>query len=193
MLYSLTGKFVKKEKNYFILESAGIGFKIFTNEKTLHKIEKSESPISCFCFLYFREEAIELYGFLEEETLKLFEMLNTISGVGPRSALGILDVDTVPNIMAAIIERRVDLLTRASGVGRKTAERIILELHNKIKLPEAKALSKEIDVNREVEEVLVSLGYPRSVVRRAIEEVGGSAKTLEDKIRQSLKIISKIK
>jgi Holliday junction DNA helicase RuvA len=119
-----------------------------------------------------REERIELFGFHGEEELKMFEMLNSVGGVGPKTALGVLDIDRVPNIMAAILEKRADVLTHASGIGKKTAERIILELHNKVKLPEGHE-TKGMNINREVEDVLVGLGYARHDIREALQSIEG--------------------
>lgn len=193
MLHSLKGRIAKIGDNFVVLEWNGVGFKILTNSETLRRLPKSSEEIIFFCFLYMRDEALELYGFLEEEALGLFELLNTVAGVGPKTALAILDVDGVENIMAAIIEKRFELLTRTSGIGRKTAERIILELHSKIKLPGAKTLTETMDLNLEIEEALVGLGYGRGQVKRALNEVSPEIKNLEERLRATLKILSQRK
>lgn len=189
MLYTLTGQLSKIGENFIVLENGGFGFKVLTSRETLSRLPKLGEQVKCFCFLYNREDSFELYGFLEEEALKLFEMLNTVAGVGPKTALGILDIDKVENIMAAIIEKRAELLTRTSGIGKKTAERIILELHSKINLPRAKALTETMDLNLEVEEALVGLGYPRHRVKKVLSELGGGIKTLEERLKATLKIL----
>jgi len=193
MIYTLKGVLIERGNNFFVVECGGIGFKLLTSEQNLLKLPAVGSELKIFCFLYVRENQFELYGFLEEESMKLFEMLNTVAGVGPKTALGILDTDTIPNIMAAIIEKRVDLLTRASGIGRKTAERIILELANKIKLPQAKILTEEADLNREVEEIMVGLGYFRSEVRKILENAGKDLKTIEERLRFVLRELGRQK
>lgn len=194
MLYTLKGKLVGRGDGFLVVEvggpTGGLGFKVFTNSEILSKFPQN-SLIKLFCFLYIRDDRIELYGFLEEQALKLFEMLNAVAGIGPKTALGILDIDTVPNLMAAIIEKRAELLSRTSGIGRKTAERIILELHSKIKLSEAKTLTEKMDIDIEVEEALTSLGYSRSQVKRALSETGGEAKTLEEKLKQALRSLGR--
>jgi Holliday junction DNA helicase RuvA len=192
MIYTLQGNVALKAENFFVVEVGGLGFKVLTNKDSLARLEDGVA-VKIFCFLYLRDDQIELYGFLEEQALKLFEMLNTVAGIGPKTALAILDHDTVPNIMAAIIERKVDFLTKTSGVGRKTAERIILELHNKIKLPAARVLTEQMGLDMEVEEALVSLGYRRSEVKKALHTLGPEAKTLEERLRQALKVISQSK
>ncbi|MCP6720093.1 MAG: Holliday junction branch migration protein RuvA [Patescibacteria group bacterium] len=196
MLYTLKGKLISRGDGFLVVEvgslTGGLGFKVFTNNETLSKLPQ-DSLVELFCFLYIRDDQMELYGFLEEQALKLFEMLNAVVGIGPKTALGILDVDTVPNLMAAIIEKRTELLSRTSGIGRKTAERIILELHSKIKLPEAKTLTEKMDVDIEVEEALTSLGYSRSQVKRVLSEAGGEAKTLEERLKQALRLLGRSK
>lgn len=179
---------IKVGENFVVLENGGFGFKVLVSRETLGKLSK-EDEIKLFCFLYNREDSFELYGFLKEEELKFFEMLNTVSGVGPKTALGVLDVDRVENIMAAVLEKRVELLTRTSGIGKKTAERIILELHSKIILPRAKALTETMDVNLETEEALVGLGYPRYRVKRVLSEISPDVKNIEERLRAALKIL----
>ncbi|MEK7629991.1 MAG: Holliday junction branch migration protein RuvA [Patescibacteria group bacterium] len=191
MIYSLSGEIKAKAKNFFILENNGIGYKILTNGETLRKLGNPGTSIKCFCFLYVREDALELFGFLEEEALKLFEILNAVAGVGPKTALGILDIDTVPNILAAIIEKRADILTHASGIGQKTADRIILELQSKIKMPATGHLTKQMDIDFELEEILVNLGYQRNRSRQTIQALGKEAKTIEERLRLALKSLSR--
>jgi len=192
MLYTLKGKISVRENDFFVLEVHGVGFKVWANHQTILSLPK-DTEAKIFCFLYVRDEQMELYGFREEQALKLFEMLNSVAGVGPKTALSVLDLDSPSNIIAAIIERRGELLTRTAGIGKKTAERIILELHNRLKLPETKALTEKMGIDIEVEEALVGLGYQRYRVKAAIKEVAASAISLEDRLRSALKILSKIK
>lgn len=192
MIYTVKGELTARGENFFVAEVHGVGFKIFTNHQTVLKLVPGQE-IKVFCFLHVREELMELYGFLEEGTLKLFEMLNKVSGIGPKTALNVLDLDSTPNIMAAIIEKRVDLLTRSSGIGKKTAERIVLELQSKIKLPESRALTEKMKIDIEVEEALVSLGYLRGEVKRALSGLGEESQTLEDRLRSALKTLSRNK
>ncbi len=193
MLYTLTGKLAKKAENFVVLENAGFGFKVLVSREVLNRLPNLGEEVNFFCFLYNREDGFELYGFLEEEALGLFELLKTVAGIGPKTALGILDIDKVENLMAAILEKRAELLTRTSGIGKKTAERIILELNGKIKSPKAKTLTEAMDLNLEVEEALVGLGYGRYQVRKALEEVSPEIKTLEERLRTALKILGQKK
>lgn len=191
MIYTLEGVLKSVGDNFLVLGVGGIGFKVYTNKQTVAGAPQAGEPLSLFCYTYVREDALDLYGFRDEGALKLFELLNAVSGIGPKTALAILDLDTVPNIMAAIIEKRTDLISRAPGIGEKTAGRVVLELQNRIKLPKANALSQAMGVNAEVEEALVGLGYNRSDVRKVLGEVGNDKKTLEERLREALKIMGR--
>jgi Holliday junction DNA helicase RuvA len=192
MLHFLTGKIITKGENFAIVENNGLGFKVFLTSDILNKLPESGSAVKFFCYFYIREETgPELYGFLKEEELNFFGLLNSISGIGPKTALNILSVDRLENLMAAIIENRPDLLTRASGIGQKTAERVILELKSKIKLKAAKTLTQKLDLDTEVEEVLVGLGYPRRQVREILHSLPADIKKLEERIREALRLLSK--
>lgn len=192
MIHFLTGKIIAKGENFVVLENNGIGFKIFLTSEAMNKLPNPDSITKIFCYLYIREETgLELYGFLKEEELNFFGLLNSIAGIGPKTALNILSVDRLENLMAAIIENRPDLLTRASGIGQKTAERVILELKSKIKLKTAKTLTEKLDLDTEVEEVLVGLGYPRRQVREILNNLPSEIKKIEERIREALRLLSK--
>ncbi|MFH1193340.1 MAG: Holliday junction branch migration protein RuvA [Candidatus Jorgensenbacteria bacterium] len=191
MLYTISGVLKEKQEHAFVIETGGIGFQAFTNQETLRRLPAAGTALSVFCFLYIREERMELYAFRDAQTMKLFELLNSVSGIGPKTALSVLDVDSVENLMAAIFERRADLLTHASGIGKKTAERVILELQSKIKLSGVKTTAGAVDANREAEEVLVNLGYPRSRAREILEKLGPECKTAEERIRAGLRALGR--
>ncbi|OGM98698.1 MAG: Holliday junction DNA helicase RuvA [Candidatus Yanofskybacteria bacterium RIFCSPHIGHO2_01_FULL_41_26] len=192
MIHFLTGKIITKGENFAVVENSGIGFKIFLTSDAIRKLPDNDSPVKLFCYLYIREETgLELYGFLKEEELNFFGLLNSISGIGPKTALNILAIDRLENIMAAIIENRPDLLTRASGIGQKTAERVILELKSKIKLKTAKILTQKLDLDTEVEEALVGLGYSRRQVREILSKIPSEMTKIEERLREALRFLSK--
>jgi Holliday junction DNA helicase RuvA len=191
MLYTIKGVLAEKQEHAFVIEANGMGFRASTNEATLRALPGIGSAFTAYCFLYIREEQVELYAFRDAQTLKLFELLNSVSGIGPKSALAILDTDTVEHLSAAIVERRADLLTRASGIGRKTAERLVLELQSKIKPSSVRTTAAAMDASHEAEEVLVHLGYPRARVREILETLGPEAKTAEDRIRAGLRALGR--
>ena len=166
-----------------------MGFKIFTNAETMRKLPISGSVVKVFCFLYIREDRLDLYGFLNEPTLKLFEMLISVSGVGPKTGLLLLDLDAPENIMAAILEKKTELLTRVSGIGQRTAERIILELSGKIKMPQSQKMAKNMGIRAEAEEALIGLGYQRSAVKKVLDEMDTKTDKIEEVVREALRKI----
>jgi Holliday junction DNA helicase RuvA len=192
MIHTLKGIVTEKRFGFFVFEVSGIGFKVYTNTETLKHIIQGGSEMRIYCFLHTSENQIDLFGFLDEPTLSFFGLLNTVPGVGPRTALNVLDVDSVQNITAAILEKRVDLLTRASGIGKKTAERIVIELQNKLHIHAPSTITKSIDMEIELEEALVGLGYQKKEAKQAIRESSTDG-VFEDRLRAALKNIGKTK
>lgn len=192
MIHSLTGTLVQQTEATAVVRCGGVGYLVRLGARTLGALPPAGEEVTLYTHLAVKEDAHELYGFLDEHALALFELLITVSGVGPRTALGLIDLDTVPNVMAAILTRRADLLTRASGIGKKTAERIILELQSRMALAGAEDRAKTMDASREAEEALVTLGYPRVEARRALEaaEVSADA-TAEALLRAALKSLGR--
>ena len=191
MIYTIRGNLMSVRDNFAVVECGGVGFRIFTNKTTLHDLAKKSGEVLFYCFLYVRESELELYGFPDERSLKLFEMLNSVSGVGPKTALAVIDLDSAPNIMAAIIEKKPDFLTRTSGIGRKTAERIILDLGGKLHLPEAKMLTERMRVDMEVERAVARLGYDRREIKRTLQSLEGEVISLEDRLKSALKALGR--
>lgn len=192
MLHTLRGSIAAKYNDSFVIELNGMGLKAFANTQTLSALPPIGGEATVYCHLIVREEKFELFAFHSEEELKFFEILNSVAGVGPKTALGVLNMDKVPNIMSAILEKRVDVLTRASGIGKKTAERIILELQSKITLPQGASSGREMDINRDVEDVLVGLGYARNDVRGVLQTITGK-ETIEERLRHALRELGSTK
>jgi len=190
MIYSVTGTVTARHNNFFVLETGGIGYKIFTNERTMGELTSENGSVRVFTHLQPREDAMELYGFLHEEELKFFEMLISVSGVGPRSALSILGVAELKQLSAAIKEGRPDVLTHASGIGRKTAERIIVELRTKVQSDESEATVKTMETDADLVETLVALGYRRDQARAALGKVDEKITGMEVRLKAALKILS---
>lgn len=189
MIYSLEGKLIEKRKDFIVLEINGVAFKLFTHSRLIDFLPSVSTKIKLFTYLYVRDNIIELYGFENEEELKFFELLNSISGVGPKSALAILEISQPNDLAAAIKESRLDLLTRASGIGKKTAERIILELKNKIEFKESEARIKKIESDADLVEILVNLGYSSKQARAVLLKIDNKIVKLEDRLKEALKIL----
>ncbi|HOL53944.1 MAG TPA: Holliday junction ATP-dependent DNA helicase RuvA, partial [Candidatus Paceibacterota bacterium] len=132
MLYFIDGEVVRLSSKFIVLKSGDIAFRIFVHPETIVQIGDQKEKIRVFVYLNVKENALELYGFLTQEELEFFELLNSVAGVGPKSALALLGLGEVKNLKAAILSNKADVLTKAPGIGRKTAERIILELKSKV-------------------------------------------------------------
>lgn len=189
MLYSISGELAAKGDHFAVVEAAGLGLKIFTNGRTLAKLPALGGAVKFFTHLHVREDALELYGFLTQEELGFFELLISVSGVGPKSALSILEIDKLEKLTSAIKEGRPDLLTRASGIGRKTAERIILELKSKVQAKESEIVVGKMEVDADLVETLVDLGYRRDQAKAALAKVDEKIVNLEERLKATLKIL----
>jgi len=189
MIGRLRGKIVEKRLDWVLLDVSGVGYKIFTLPKNFNDITKDEAVF--YTYLYVREDMLNLYGFLKEDELDLFEMLISISGVGPKAALGILSVGDTSTIKKAIAEGRSEILMGVSGVGRKMADRVILELKNKVQLEGITVLPRLISQeDEEVIQALVNLGYKKSENLQAVSKVQ-DIENVEKKVTEALKNLSK--
>lgn len=190
MIRTLRGILKEIGTDFVVVETAGVGFKIFSNKKTIDSLTGKKGEVKLYCHLYVRENTLELYGFRDARTLRLFEMLDSISGIGPKTALGVLDADVTEKIITAIVEKKADFLARTPGIGRKTAERVILELHNKINFPDSAEIAKTMDTDKDLEDALVGLGYSRRDARAAIARLGSKPSDLNSRLREALKYLS---
>lgn len=166
----------------------GVGFKVFVSARTKNDLPEN---VDLFTHLNVKEDSLDLYGFKSKEELEFFEKLISVSGVGPKSALSIMDVADLKNVAAAIQESRPDLLTQAAGVGRKTAERIIVELRGKIASSGSLGAVKSMESDSDVLEALISLGYKRDGARAALQKIGNEVKGVEMRLRAALNILGK--
>jgi Holliday junction DNA helicase RuvA len=189
MIYSLKGKLILKQDNYFVVDIGGAGLKVISSFKTTKNLPAIGSIVDVFTHLHLKEDALELYGFFTREELDFFEMLIGISGIGPRSAVGILGIEKVEKLKAAINEGRAELLTKASGVGKKTADRIILELRGKLKQIESAKIVGLMESDQDIAEALVNLGYTKSQVKEALSQVDSKIRKTEERIKEALRLL----
>jgi len=166
MIAYLKGKIILKKDKYVIVNTGAIGYQVWLNEKALAVVKEDEEA-EFYTHLYSREDSQELYGFLSLPELELFKNLLSISGVGPKSALATLAVASVSDIMQAVLTEDPNILQSVSGIGKKTAERIILELKNKIEKLSGKLSADGVSAapkDLEIIEALENLGYHRQEV-----------------------------
>lgn len=191
MIYSLAGKIALTSEHFAVIEVHGVGFKVFMSRRTVKSLPAVGVEAKLFSHLYPREDSMDLYGFTSQEELRFFELLNSVSGVGPRSALAIMDIAELKQLSAAIKENRPDLLTRASGIGRKTAERIILELRGKVDSIGSGAVVEAMESDVDLIETLVGLGYRREEAKTALARVDVKVEGVEARLKAALKILGR--
>jgi holliday junction DNA helicase RuvA len=190
MIYSISGMLTLKEDHFAVVETGGLGLKLFASRLTLEGLPAAGAAVKFFCHLHVREDALDLFGFTTAGELEFFEMLISVSGVGPRSAFAILDTGPLDELSAAIKENRPDLLTRAAGIGRKTAERVIIELRNKVQAAKSGAMVDKMQTDSDLVEALTSLGYRRDEARAAFGKVGKEVEGTENRLRAALAVLS---
>jgi len=192
MISKLTGAVAEKDSNYLIIEVGGIGYKVNVSPDVVAKAKEKEE-ISLFTYLAVRENSLDLYGFLEKGELVFFELLVSVSGIGPKGALGVLSQATPIQLETSITTGDCSILTKVSGIGEKTAERIILELKNKIgKISSLQGTaSKTSNVDVETIEALLALGYSQRDAQEALREIGSKTKNVNEKIKRALKILGR--
>lgn len=187
MIGQLTGTVAFVGANFFILTVSGVGYKVFATIDTLRALGKTKDDgAKVWTHLAVRENALDLYGFIERSELEFFEMLITISGIGPKSALGILSVAPVDTLRRAISSGDTSYLTKVSGIGRKNAEKIVVELRDKLGAIDANAggtLREEVDALSALE----ALGYSAREAREALKAVGNNAISTQEKLKAALK------
>lgn len=179
MIGYIRGKIVYQDLKSTIVDVQGVGYKIHTPSSHLG----TEKEVSFFTYLAVRENALDLYGFSTQAELNYFELLLTVSGIGPKSALAILSVASLDTLSHAINTNDPSYLTKVSGIGKKNAEKIVLEL--KGKAPEGSTGAVPDTEDDDAIEALKALGYSEKDSREALKKAEGV--TTQEKIRHALK------
>ena len=186
MLAFVSGQVVSKTEKEVILAVGPLGLRLLVAVSTANQV-KIGSEVKLVTYLHVREDLLELYGFLTDEELNLFKKLLAVSGIGPKSALNILSLIEPQKLKVAVVTGRVEVLTQISGIGRKTAERIIIELKNQFK--------NEVDqetqlVDADLISALTQLGYSRDQARQAAQNLPENADNLSAQVKASLKYLN---
>lgn len=185
MIGYIKGKIIGKNEQSLLLENNGIGYRVFTTPQILAKEIGSE--IELHTHLQVREDALNLFGFANASELNFFELLTTVSGVGPKVALSVLSAGDLELIKGAIVSQDAAVFTKVSGVGKKTAERIIVELKEKISgNVSVLGLGKSDDLLGALEQ----LGYSLREIKEVLNKIDHTL-TTEEKLKQALKLLSK--
>tara|TARA_B100000745_G_scaffold53689_2_gene31883 strand:+ start:2839 stop:3402 length:564 start_codon:yes stop_codon:yes gene_type:complete len=186
MIIQLTGIPVVKDPEYIILNVHGVSYRIFVSPETLaHTLENTE--ITLWTHLAVRENSMDVYGFLTRNDLDFFELLIGISGVGPKSALGIMSLTDVPTLTSAIAEEDISYLTKVSGIGAKSAQKIVLELSDKIGTITPGSAHKE---DADAIDALTAMGYSVSEARDALKEVPREITGAGARLKEALKLLA---
>ena len=194
MIAHLRGKLISKHPNQAVIETAGVGYDVVISVPTFTELPEAGREVALHIHTHVREDALALYGFLRADEKRLFERLIAVSGIGPKLAITILSGMPTDQMVAAIRGNDAALLTRIPGIGRKTAERMVLELRDKL---EAFAATPSAPVATPVEEdvlsALMNLGYGRPAAERALSAAArnGKSSSFDALFRDALAALSK--
>ncbi len=189
MISHISGLVLDISEKYAVVDVQGLGYKVYCATDTLAGL-RLDSPASLHTYLAVREDALDLYGFPTSEEKDFFEMLISVSGIGPRSALGILSVATTGTLKQAIGTGDTSYLTKVSGIGRKTAEKVVLELRDKMRgHVSSKESSGALRAESDVVEALKSLGYSQNEARDALKEIPADIVGANARIKEALRIL----
>lgn len=189
MIAKLKGKIEYMRNNYAVVDVAGVGYKVYLSVYTFGKVAAMKEA-NLFIHTYVREDTLALYGFLNLEELEMFELLISISGIGPKAGMGILSIATPKTIKTAILNEDPSILTKVSGIGKKTAERVILELKNKV-ADISVGDKEEATVDVDAIEALIIMGYSNAEARDALKNIPLDVKDVGQRVKMALKSLGK--
>lgn len=186
MIGMLSGTVAHISPKSFILDVHGVGYEVFASDTLLSKASLG-TPLTIFTHYALRENAAELFGFESNNELLFFRELIEVSGIGPRSAIGILSLAPLETLAGAIASGKSEYLTKVSGIGKKTAEKIILELKDKV----AAFGDVASDNDYEALDALIALGYTTHNAREALRSIDSDITDTRDKIMKALQVLNK--
>lgn len=190
MISQLEGIIKFKTDKFVVIDVSGVGYQIFVGFETLKSL-KSEQKALLWTHLNVRENALDLYGFLNYAELEFFRQLIQISGIGPKNALSVLDVAPLDVLRRAISSGEKTYLTKVSGIGQRLAEKIVIELKDKLGSVGAEHNQESFKEEEEALEALRSLGYSLSESRKAIRDLPEGVVGVESIVKKALKNVSK--
>ena len=190
MIAYLKGEILYSTDKFIIINTGNIGYKVSVTED-IRLQHKEGEEISLFIYTAVRENSIDLFGFPNTETLSFFELLLDVSGIGPRSALGIIALAPIETIKRAVATGDVAYLNKVSGIGKKTAEKIIIELRDKLQnYKNVDGASSTLREEGDIIEALKSLGYSQNEARDALKQVPSSTEGTNARIKEALRVLS---
>jgi len=200
MIAGLRGNITHKTQEYIIIDVQGVGYQVWVNPRTLGQLAEYSEEVHVFTCLLYKEDRPVLYGFLNLREYDVFRLLTTVSGVGPKGALAVLDLAPAVEVEQAIAQENIKLLSSVSGIGKRTAERITLELKEKV-AAQQNLSSETSDVQiaqsgsqqSELTEALEALGYKPQQIQEAVKHIDVSEGGLQDHVKQALQVLKRNK
>jgi len=191
MIAQLTGNIAHTGERFVIFNVNGIGYKVFTTAESMLFLTKNPAEMTLWTHLVVKEDALDLYGFVSEQELNFFELLITVSGIGPKGALGVLSLAGTETLRKAISSNNTEYLTKVAGVGRKSAEKIVLELKDKLGKLGDSLPNEDLDKEADVLNALQALGYSIRESREALKKIPVGTIDTGEKIKQALQNLGK--
>lgn len=189
MIARIEGTIIHKTDKFIVVDVSGVGYKVFVTTDTIGSVEQG-APGAFWTYTAVRENSLDLYGFASMEEMSFFELLLDVSGIGPKSALGILAVASIDTLKKAIATGDTSYLNKVSGIGRKTAEKIVIELRDKLQAHKGEdGAPSTLRGDSDVVEALKSLGYSQNDARDALKEIPSTIEGTNARIKQALKIL----
>ena len=201
MIGYIKGELAEITEDTIVVENNGIGYEISVPYSVMNQLPSLAQKVKIYTYMYVREDAMKLYGFLKKDDWDIFKLLLTVNGIGPKAGLGILSVVTPDDLRFAILAEDVKTLSKAQGVGTKTAKKLILELKDKLKIEENLNCDSEIDketlnisnneiIRTEAVMALTALGYTNADALKAVRQVElTDDMTVEALLKKSLKFM----
>ncbi len=186
MIGYLEGNVIDSDLKSITIKVGGVGYKIFATNEVIQSARGRKEIIGFWTHLAVRENSEDLFGFVSKEERNFFELLITIPGVGPKSALAVLNAVPAQTLISAISQNDVSYLTKVSGIGKKTADKIVLELRDKIG---AGSESFFLDEESDVLDALKSLGYREREIRETLKKIPESVSGAGDRIKEALRLL----
>lgn len=194
MYAHIRGILSEKLSDAVVIDASGVGYELSVSANTLASCPQTGEEVKLYAYLSVREDAMELFGFWTREEKKMFLRLIGVSGIGPKTALGVLSALTVRDLSIALVTGDAQALARAPGIGKKTAQRLVLELKDKVENEELTGSSTSAPLKNivgsgesEAIEALMALGYPASEAAKAVSAVSGQASKTDEILRLALK------
>ena len=189
MIGKLTGIIDSNTKNPLVIDVHDVGYVVRVPERYLASV-KPNKPHTLFIHTHVREDALDLYGFATPQELALFDLLLTVSGIGPKTAISVIDRG-VDAIESAVRKSDVDFFTDIPRLGTKNAQKIIIELKSKLGSSKALNLAEDTGETKQIIDALISMGFDRYEIREAMKKIDAKDVSIEQKIRHALKLLAK--